>query len=324
MRDSKSRAARHEGSSPSSGTMKKVLVILGPTASGKSTLAVKLAKKFNGEIISADSRQVYKGLNIGTGKITKKEMCGIPHHLLDVADPKKPFNAAQFKTLAENSLRYIVTNNKLPIVVGGAGFYIDALVGNITLPNVPPNKKLRERLGKKSNMALFKILEQKDPKRAQSIDANNKVRLIRALEIVEKLGKVPPVQHSVLHNTHNRFIYIGLKPDNLEERIYQRLLKRTSGIIREGKGLHAKGLTYKRMHELGLEYRYVALYLQGKISKDEMVEKLNIAIRQYAKRQMTWFKRNKKIRWFTLNAVEGFRPDQYKKIEKEVASKLGK
>ncbi len=337
MRDSKSRAARHEGSSPSSGTMKKVLVIVGPTASGKSDLAVRLAKKFNGEIISADSRQVYKGLNIGTGKITRKEMGGVPHHLLDVADPKIQFSAAEYKKLADNSLRYIVTNNKLPIVVGGTGFYIDALVGNITLPNVPPNKKLRERLGKKSNMALFKILEQKDPRRAKTIDPHNKVRLIRALEIVEDLGSVPPLGSLA---SKWGFIFIGLKPDNLEERIYQRLIKRLPGMIREGRKLHTQGLTYKRMHELGLEYRYVALYLQGKISKDEMVEKLNIAIRQYARRQMTWFsanseggkrhKRNRSIKWFTLSGlsrassreVEGFKPKEYKEIEKAIKNFL--
>ena len=274
----------------------KVLVILGPTASGKSSLAVKLAKKFGGEIISADSRQVYKGLDIGTGKITKKEMRGVPHHLLDVANPKKQFTVAEYKKLAERKIDEI----RLPIVVGGTGFYIDALTGRANFPDVPPNKKLREKLSKKSNEILFKLLRQKDPKRAKTIDPHNKVRLIRALEIVETLGKVPPVQHRVLHK---KFIFVGLKSNSLDKRIYTRLVKRIPGIIRE-----TKKLSFKRAYELGLEYRYAALYLKKKLTKKEFVEQLFIAIRQYAKRQMTWFKRNKKIKWFA--------PTEFKKITK--------
>lgn len=296
-------------------------MILGPTASGKSDLAVRLAKKFKGEIISADSRQVYKGLDVGTGKITKKEMRGVPHHLLDVLDPRKQFTVSQYRELAENSLQYIVIKNKLPIVVGGTGFYIDALAGNISLPDVPPNKKLREKLSKKTNRALFKLLKKKDPRRAKIIDFNNKVRLIRALEIVEALGKVPTWRFH--RQVGHRFIYIGLKPDDLDERIRERLIKRLPGMMQEAKKLlKLKKLNYKRMHELGLEYRYIAMYLQNKISKTELIEKLNTAIRQYAKRQMTWFKRNKKIKWFTLSAVEGFRPDEYKEIEKYVRGML--
>src|SRR3989344_2037541 len=288
--------------------LKKVLVIVGSTASGKSALAIRLAKKFNGEIISADSRQVYKGLDIGTGKVTKKEMHGIPHHMLDVADPKKQFSASEYKNLADPTLRHIAVRDKLPIVVGGTGFYIDTLTNTVTLTDVGPNQTLRKNLGKKNAKELFKILQKKDPRRAKSIDQYNKVRLIRALEIVEALGHVPKCQPAT--STPYRFVYIGLKPakKDLDEKIYQRFVARIPGIIRESKKLHNKGLTYKRMHELGLEYRYIAMYLQSKITKEEMVMRLNIKIRQYAKRQMTWFKRNKKIRWFT--------PEEYKKIEK--------
>lgn len=290
----------------------KVLVILGPTASGKSDLGVKLAKKFKGEIISADSRQVYKGLDIGTGKITKKEMRGVPHHLLDVADPKEQFSASDFLMLTNPAIAGIVDRDRLPIVVGGTGFYIDALAGNISLPEVGPNPKLRERLEKKSAQALFKMLQKKDPRRAKNIDANNKIRLIRALEIIEVLGKVPFVKHRV---SNNKFIYIGIRPDDLEQRIYQRLLKRMSSMIPESKKLiQQKKLSYKRMHELGLEYRYIALYLQGKLNKSDMFNKLNKEIRQYAKRQMTWFKRNKKIRWF--------KPEEYKDIESYLVKSL--
>lgn len=286
----------------------KVLIILGPTASGKSDLGVRLAKKFNGEVISADSRQVYKGLDIGTGKITKREMKGIPHHLLDVVNPRTQFSVSQYKELALNSLQYIVTKNKLPIVVGGTGLYIDTLTGAVNFPDVPPNPILRMKLQKESVKVLYKKLCKKDPERALTIDPHNKVRLIRALEIVEAIGHVPMLTPSV--NKNWKFVFIGLKPDKveLEERIRARLIKRLSRMIREGQELHARGLSYKRMYALGLEYRFIALYLQGKISKGDMLEKLNIAIRQYARRQMTWFKRNKKIKWF--------KPSQTREIDK--------
>ena len=300
----------------------KVLVIVGPTASGKSDLAVRLAKKFNGEIISADSRQVYKGLNIGTGKITRKEMQSIPHHLLDVADPKKQFSVNDFVTKATKAVTMIYHSDRLPIVVGGTGFYIDALSGRSGFPDVSPNKPLRKKLETKTAKELFRTLKKKDPRRAKNIDANNKVRLIRALEIVAKIGRVPLLTPSVNRN----FVYIGLKPDNLDQKIYKRLQKRKAGIIREAKKLHTEGLSYKRMFELGLEYRYASMYLEGKLTREEMIEKLFVAIRQYAKRQMTWFKRNKKIKWFTLtcpelyrgSVVERFKPKDYKKIEEYV------
>ena len=285
---------------------KKVLVIVGPTASGKSALAVKLAKKFNGEIISADSRQVYKGLDVGTGKITKQERRGIPHYLLDVANPRKQFSAAEYKKLSDEKVRYIVQKGKLPIVVGGTGFYIDVLTGSVVLPDVPPNKTLRKRLEKKNLEELFKILKKKDLRRAKDIDRNNKIRIIRALEIIDSLGKVPLNRG---RQASTKFVFIGLKPNNLNERIHKRLIERLPGIIREARKLHREGLTYKRMYELGLEYRYVAMYLQGNLNKLDMFNKVNREIRRYAKRQMTWFKRNKKIKWFgpeDLRAIEKY------------------
>jgi tRNA dimethylallyltransferase len=286
---------------------KKVLVIVGPTASGKSDLAVRLAKKFNAEVISADSRQVYKGLDIGTGKITKEEMLGIPHHLLSVADPKKQFSGSDYRKLGEKAVKDILKKEKLPIVVGGTGFYIDILSCAINFPEVPPNQELRNKLSEKDTETLLKMLAKKDPVRAQELDPHNKLRIIRALEIVEVLGTVPKIKSE---NVPYQFIYVGLKPDQekLEKRICERLLERLPGMIKEAKKLHSSGLSYDRMHELGLEYRYLSEYLKGNLNKEEMIEKLNIEIRKYSKRQMTWFKRNKKIKWFE--------PQEYKEVEK--------
>lgn len=273
----------------------KVLVIVGPTASGKSALGVSLARTFGGEIISADSRQVYRGLNIGTGKITKKEMRGIPHHLLDVASPKKKFSAGDYTRLA----RAKVTSIILPIVVGGTGFYIDSLLGRIEMPDVRPNTKLRAQLQKKSATQLFTMLKKRDPKRATLMDTpserNNKVRLIRALEIAaakpEKSEATPAYD----------VLWIGINPPfaTLEKKINARLSARIKGgMIAEAKRLRNAGLSYKRMEELGLEYRSLARFLQGKISKKEMEEELQRDIRRYAKKQLMYWKRNKEIAWF--------------------------
>ncbi len=152
-----------------------------------------IAKKFNGEIISADSRQVYRGLNIGTGKVTKKEMGGVRHHLLDVARPQTRFNADTYKTLAEKVLKEIRQRNKVPIICGGTGFYIKSLVDQITFPNVEPNLELRKKLEKKSAVELFGMLKKLDAKRSKTIDKNNPIRLIRAIEIAKALGKNPKI-----------------------------------------------------------------------------------------------------------------------------------
>jgi tRNA dimethylallyltransferase len=297
--DSKSCSVRGEGSIPSFGTkdMKpKIIVIVGPTASGKSDLAVKIAKEKNGEIISADSRQVYKGLNIGSGKITKREMQGVPHFLLDVANPKKVFTVADFKRLGQKAIEDILSRGKTPIIVGGTGFYIDALVFDMDIPEVPPNKILREKLEKNSVEELFEKLQKLDPERAEEIDSKNKVRLVRALEIVDALGKIPKVNKSEKFDIE--WIGIDWCDEVLKERIHTRLLKRIkSGMIKEAENLHAKGLSYKRMESLGLEYRYMACFLKGEISMEEMVTELETKIWQYARRQRMWFKRNKSTRW---------------------------
>lgn len=294
----------------------KILIIVGPTASGKSELAVRLAKQFDGEVISADSRQVYKGLDVGTGKITATEMQGVPHHLLDVASPLRKFTVERYKKLATKAIADIAKRGKVPIVCGGTGFYIDALVDGVVFPDVPPNPKLRAelaRLGKKDPSALFAQLKELDPERAEVIDPHNLRRVIRAIEIASTLGKVPKI--FTLEKTAGGSpydpLFIGISPDAeiLRAKIQTRLIDRIEkqGMIEEARALQAGGLSWKRMEELGLEYRYLALFLQGKITREEIIERLGFEIWHYAKRQLAWFKRNKRIQWFASGGNEKIR-----------------
>ena len=282
----------------SSKSLPKLIVLLGPTSSGKTSLSISLAKKYNGEVISADSRQVYTGLNLGTGKVTKKEMEGIPHHLLDVANPKKQFSISEFKTLAEKAIEDIFARGNTPIICGGTGFYIDTLVNGIVLPEVPPNKKLRDKLTKLSAQELFKQLKKLDPVRAQNIEKENPVRLIRAIEIATALGKVPTLEKKAVPYQTLK-IGLDMPDETLKARINERLKTRLkAGMLREATNLHAKGLSWLRMRELGLEYRAMANLLTGKIEKEEFETQLAFDIWHYAKRQRVWFKRDQTINWF--------------------------
>ncbi len=261
-------------------------MILGQTATGKSALAVKIAKKLSGEIISADSRQVYKGLDIGTGKITKKEMKGIPHYLLDVANPKKKFTVAEYQVLANKKIEEIIARGKNPIICGGTGFYIDAVTKGTIFPIVPPNLKLRKELGKKNKEELYKILSKLDKERAESIDKNNKVRLVRAIEIAKYLGKVPKITEET---PPYKFIKIGITlpyiklQKNIEKRV-KKMFK--DGLLNEIKKLKKIGISEKRLKEFGFEYY--------KPTEEKVVSESI----KYGKRQMTWFKRDKDIKWF--------------------------
>jgi tRNA dimethylallyltransferase len=287
----------------------KIIVILGPTSTGKSGVAVQIAKKLNGEIISADSRQVFKGMDLGSGKITKKEMIGVPHHLLDVVNPKSFFSVAKYKELAEKEIEKIISKNKVPIICGGTGFYIDSIVKNIILPEVPLNIKLRQKLEKYSIEKLFIILDKLSPSRARNIDKHNKVRLIRAIEIAKALGDVPKIKEGPKKYD---FIIIGLDTDDniLKERISIRLFRRMKqGMINEVRNLHKNDVSWKRLESFGLEYRQTALCIQNKITKNQMIENLNKEIWHYVKRQRTWFKRNKDIKWFKpqeINKILGY------------------
>ncbi len=285
----------------------KVIVIVGPTASGKSAYAVELARKIGAEIISADSRQVYRGLDIGSGKITRREMKGVPHHMLDVASPKRVFTAHDYARMARPILEGILKKGKSVIICGGTGFYIDALLGRIELPNVPPNRELRGKLRGVKTPQLFVMLKKVDPRRAKEIDQHNPVRLIRAIEIAKALGKVPKMKMKPLSF---KVEWIGMpalsEPSRgrktaeitLRDRIHTRLLSRMkAGMLTEAKQLHEAGLSYKRMEQLGLEYRHLASLLQGKVTKQQMLEELEKDIIAYAKRQLTYWRRNKEILW---------------------------
>ncbi len=279
----------------------KILIVVGPTASGKSALGVEIARALGGEIISADSRQVYRGLDIGTGKITTREMRGVPHYLLDVSSPKRIFTAHDFVTKGRRAIADIAARRNIPIIVGGTGFYIDALVGRISLPDVPPDTAFRTKMRTKTAKQLFALLKQKDPVRARSMNESergNPVRLIRALEIARSLGKNPKPRNNTAYSAQ----WIGIQPsDNvIQKNISRRLDARLrQGMIAEGRRLHAGGLSYKRMEHLGLEYRALARHLQGKTNRAQMREELLCDILAYAKRQKTYWKRNKNIRWFS-------------------------
>lgn len=281
----------------------KIIVIVGPTASGKSDLAVAIAREWGGEVVSADSRQVYRGLNIGTGKITRREMRGVPHHLLDIADPRRQYSVARYKKAALRAIRDILRRGKVPILCGGTGHYIDAVLGVVTVPDVPPNTTLRKTLAKKPGAELYETLVTLDPDRAATIDRHNPRRLVRAIEIATAIGKVPPLQPTA---PHFDALKIGIMPpkETLRERIHARLLKRMRhGMVAEVRRLHEEGLSRKRMEDLGLEYRWLARFLRDNTSKQEMLDKLEADIRHYVKRQTTWWKRDKEIGWFPDNSL---------------------
>jgi tRNA dimethylallyltransferase len=275
--------------------MNKVIVILGQTATGKSILAVKIAKKINGEIISADSRQVYKRLDIGTGKITRKEMRKVPHHLIDVAKPQKKFTVVDYQKKAIYAMTEIVSRDKTPIICGGTGFYIDAITKGVIFPEVPPNNKLRKILSKLDGHQLLVLLKKLDKERAKNIDPKNKVRLVRAIEIAKYLGKVP---HLVTKPPNYEFIKIGLylPQEKLKKKIKVRVKEMfQKGLLNEIKKLKESSVSKKRLEELGFEYN------------DPTYEKVVKETLKYAKRQMTWFKRDPEIMWFDASNSDKLR-----------------
>ena len=269
--------------------MNKLLVILGPTASGKSDLAIKIAKLFNGEIVSADSRQIYKEMNIGTAKPIKDNL----HHLLDLINPDKHFSAAQYKKLAYKTIEDIQNRNKLPILCGGTGLYISSVIENWQFPKVPPQERLRKELEKKSTKQLFEIYQKIDSSGAKFIDKKNKRRLIRAIEVCkannksfwQQRGKAKPVFDTLL-------IGVKLPKKELSKRISKRIKKMMKmGLETEVKTLVKKYGWISSLQTIGYQE------WKGYFNKKEVQNLIELHTIQYSKRQMTWFKKMKNVQW---------------------------
>jgi len=270
----------------------KLIVILGPTASGKSDLAIKLAKKFNGEIISADSRQVYQEMDIGTAKAS------FPHYLIDIVKPNQEFTLAQYKKLAIKAIKDIQKRGRLPFLVGGTGLYIQAIVDNLQIPPVKPDKKLRAKLEKLTNQELCQQLKKLDPLSATTIDRHNRRRLIRALEVC-LITKKPFSEQRKKGQPLFNILQIGIKSNQktLAQKINQRIEKMLkANLIEEVKRL-IKKYGHKPYSMSGIGYQEIIPYLQGKTTLEQAKELIKIHTRQYARRQMSWFKRDKRINW---------------------------
>lgn len=278
--------------------MQPLVVILGTNASGKSDLAIRLAQHFDGEIVSADSRQVYRGLDLGSGKISPAQAARVRHHLLDVADVSENYTLARYQREAYQAIDAISAAGQLPFLVGGTGLYVSAVVEGYQLLDVPPNEALRAELESLPLPLLLERLEQADPGAAQRIDRQNSRRVIRAIEIA-----AAGHSHAAAQQRSPRYdgLQFGLTWPRavLEERIERRLQERlAAGMVEEVQGLRARGVSDQRLEKLGLEYRYLSRFLRGEIPTLEALrEQLGIAIRQFAKEQMTWFKRDPRIVW---------------------------
>ena len=282
-----------------------VYVIGGPTASGKSKLAVELAKKINGEIISADSMQIYKDMNIGTAKITNQEMQGIKHYLIDFISPEQRYSVSSFKKDAEDAIEKILSNGKTPIIVGGTGLYIDSLIYGIEFQDEKIDTKYREKLNKIAEIEglekLYKKAQKIDPEAMAKISANDKKRIIRVLEIYHKTGKTKTEQEKESRKNEVKYNYKVFAITIPREKLYERINKRVDQMLEQGLIEEVEKILEKYSYfptaMQGLGYKEVIEYLENKITKEEMIEKIKKETRHYAKRQITWFKKNKETIW---------------------------
>ncbi len=276
----------------------KVIAVVGPTASGKTDFAIKLAKDINGEIISADSRLVYKEMDIGTAKPTKEEMQGIPHHMIDIVEPEFEYSAALYQKEAKQKIYEISNRGNIPIIAGGTGLYIDILLKNFELPIFEPNKALRAKLSNYTTEELTKILINKDSTALDNIELKDKKKLIRAIEIIEATGK-PLAQSRSISKPEFDVQWIGCNFERNE--LYDRINNRVDIMIEKGLVEETKALIEKHgkipniIDTIG--YKEINFWLEGKYSFDEAIQLLKQNTRRYAKRQMTWFRRNQEIQW---------------------------
>ncbi|TYS16198.1 tRNA (adenosine(37)-N6)-dimethylallyltransferase MiaA [Rossellomorea vietnamensis] len=307
----------------------KLVVLIGPTAVGKTASSIHLAKKFNGEIISGDSMQIYKSMDIGTAKITEEEMEGIPHHLIDIREPEESFSAAEFQELVRKKISEIHSRGKLPMIVGGTGLYIQSVIYDYHFTDAPGDEEYRRKLEKEAedhgNQEVHQRLQMVDPKAAGSIHPNNIRRVIRALEIHHCTGKT---MSEYQENQNNELLYdvalVGLMMER--ELLYSRIDSRVDimleqGLIQEVKALFDKGLKdVQSIQAIG--YKEIYEFLEGRVTLNDAVENLKQNSRRYAKRQLTWFRNKMDVEWFDMSSTR----EKNKKIEEIsdfVAGKLG-
>src|SRR5712692_5870024 len=297
-------------------TLPKLVVVLGPTASGKSGSGITLAQCFHGEIVSADSRQVYHGLDIGTAKVTPEERALIPHHLLDVVDPREIYTVAQFQREAIAAINDILARDHQPFLVGGSPHYIQAVIDNLEIPHIEPQPELRAQLAARPLAELLAQLEELDPQSASTIDRNNPRRVIRALEVCLVSGKPFSEQRKVAAPLYTSLL-LGIQWPR--EVLYQRIDRRVDermqqSMVQEVRDLLEQGVSHERLEALGLEYRFISRWLRGEFASEAaMVERLKYAIHDFTRRQLTWFRKDKRIVWLegddlirAKEEVEGF------------------
>ncbi len=281
----------------------KVVVLIGPTAVGKTKMSVELAKRLNGEIINGDSMQVYKGLDIGTAKIRQEEMEGIPHHLLDIKEPHESFSVAEFQTLARSLITDITRRGKLPIIVGGTGLYIQSVIYDYQFSDAPSNSLYRQSLERYSPDELYEQLKRIDPLSAERIHPNNVRRVIRALEIYHCTGKT---MTEWLKEQKRQLVYnvalIGLAMER--EKLYERINRRVDEMIAQGLIEEVKRLYDQGLHDCqaiqAIGYKELYAHLDGEITLEEAIEQLKQNSRRYAKRQLTWFRNQMPVQWFDM------------------------
>ena len=287
-----------------------LFILLGPTAIGKTEVSISLAQKMKGEIISADSMQIYKYMDIGSAKVTKEEMDGVKHHLVDILYPDEEFTVANYKSKAKQLIAELNSENKIPIVAGGTGLYINSLVYDLNFTEVPPNEEFRRKLEiiaeQKGNEYIHERLENIDEESSKKISPNDQKRVIRALEIYEVTGKTMSEYNKDFRKPVEAYnlVMIGLNMDRA--RLYERINQRVDimierGLIEEVKSILAKGYNKDLVSMKGIGYKEIIMYLENIITLEESIELIKQKSRNYAKRQLTWFRRDDRIKWIDLD-----------------------
>ncbi|MCI9016289.1 MAG: tRNA (adenosine(37)-N6)-dimethylallyltransferase MiaA [Clostridia bacterium] len=283
---------------------KKVIIICGPTASGKTNLSIELAKQIDGEIVSADSMQIYKDMDIGSAKPTKEEMQGIKHYMIDIVSPDQRYSVAQYKKQAKQAIKEIIEKGKIPIIVGGTGLYIDSLIYEIEYPEIEFDENYRkelEEIAKVNLESLYKKAKEIDPIGIKKISQNDRKRIIRIIEIYKQTGKTKTQQEIESRKKEVEYNYIMYGINLEREILYQKINNRVDNMIEHGLIQEVKKVKQKyKEHPTSMQalgYKEIKDYLDKKILKEEAIEKIKQESRRYAKRQLTWFKRNEQIIW---------------------------